>query len=151
MRKAGRNHYTMKDVERMIQAAKNTIGIPDPDDVYALRIRTNARRLRNEMHELKEIEREIETGPSGNPDVKHLTEMKGIGSVNSATIVSEIGDIKHFDSELKLQSYGGKCPDMTGSGGKSYSRGITRVRNSYLNNACSLIELGFSKKPNNNI
>ena len=28
MRKAGRNHYTMKDVEKVIQAAKTTIGIP---------------------------------------------------------------------------------------------------------------------------
>ena len=61
--------------------------------------------------------------------------MKGMGPVNSATVVSEIGDIKQFDSALKLQSYGGKCPDMTGSGGKSYPKGITKVRNAYLSNA----------------
>ena len=44
-------------------------------------------------------------------------------------------DISPFDSALKLQSYGGKCPDMTGSGDKSYPKGITKVRNSYLSNA----------------
>ena len=83
---------------------------------------------------MKSVEKEIETRSSGNADVKHLTEMKGLGPVNSATIVSEIGDIGQFDSALKLESYGGKCPDMTGSGGKSHPRGITRVR-SYLSNA----------------
>ena len=72
---------------------------------------------------MKSVEKEIETRSSGNADVKHLTEMKGMGPVNSATIVLEIGDIGQFDSALKLESYGGKCPDMTGSGGKSHPRG----------------------------
>ena len=43
--------------------------------------------------------------------------MKGMGPVNSATIVSEIDNIDQFDFALKLESYGGKCPDVTGSGG----------------------------------
>lgn len=49
--------------------------------------------------------------------------------------MSEIWGIKHFDSALTLKSYGSKCPDMTGSGGKSHSSGITRVRNDHLSNA----------------
>ena len=135
MRKAGRNHHTLEDVEKLIQAASNTIGIPDPEGVYAFRMRTNARRLRNEMSELKSAEAEIETGSSDNSDVKRLTEMRGMGPLNSAIIVSEIGSIEQFDSALKLQSYGGKCPEMTGSGGKAHPKGITRVRNNYLSNA----------------
>ncbi len=43
-------------------------------------------------------------------------------NINSAAIVSEIGRIEEFHSALKLQSYGGKCPDMTGSGGKVFPR-----------------------------
>ena len=87
------------------------------------------------MSELKMIEKEIESRSSESEDIKHLTGMKGMGPVNSATIVSEIGNIDQFDSALKFQSYGGKCPDMTGSEGKSYPKGITSVRNSYLSNA----------------
>ena len=135
MRKAGRNHYSGEDASKIIDAAKNSIGIPDTDGVYRYRISTNARRLKNEISELKRIEKEIESRSSGSEDIKHLTDMKGMGPVNSATIVSEIGNIDQFDSALKLESYGGKCPDMTGSGGKSYPKGITKVRNSYLSNA----------------
>ena len=135
MRKAGRNHRTPEDVEKLIRAAVTTIGIPDPDGVFAVRIQTNARRLRNELSELKRVEREMETRSSDNSDVRHLTEIKGIGPVNAAIIVSEIGSIKQFDSAVKLQSYGGKCPDITGSGGKTHPAGITRVRNKYLSNA----------------
>ena len=126
MRKSGRNHHTLDDAMKLIDATKNTIGIPDGDGVYSFRIRMNAGRLREEISHLKAVEKEIETRSSGNEDIDHLTDMKGIGTVNASAMVSEIGSIDQFDSALKLQSYGGKCPDMTGSGGKSYARGITR-------------------------
>ncbi len=87
------------------------------------------------MVALKNVEREIEKMCEGNSDVEHLIEMKGIGRMNAATIVSEIGDITQFHSVLKLQSYGGKCPDMTGSGGKSYAKKLTKIRNEHLSNA----------------
>ncbi len=67
--------------------------------------------------------------------MNNLTEMRDIGCVNVTGIISEIEDIKQFASATKLQSYGGKFPDMTGSGGKSYPVGITRTRNRYLSNA----------------
>ena len=46
-----------------------------------------------------------------------------------------VGDTSQFDSALKVQSYGGKCPDMSGSGGRSRSTGIIKIRNSHLSNA----------------
>lgn len=61
--------------------------------------------------------------------------MKGIGPMNAAAIVSEISGIRQFDSALRPHSYGGKCPDMTGSSGKSHQTGITKVRNEHLSNA----------------
>ena len=135
MRRSGRNHHTLDDAMKLVDAARHTIGIPDTDGVYAFRIRMNAGRLKEETSHLREVEREIEARSSGNKDIDHLAEMKGIGITGAATIVSEIGKIEQFDSALKLQSYGGKCPDMTGSGGKSHPRGITRVRNEHLSNA----------------
>lgn len=57
----------------------------------------NVRRLINETSELKRIEREIEAGSSWNEDIKHPTGVKDMGLVNSATIVSEIDDLKQFD------------------------------------------------------
>ena len=61
--------------------------------------------------------------------------MRGMSVVAAARIVSEIGSIDQFDSALKLQSCAGSCPDMTKSGGKSHSKGLTKVRNEYLSNA----------------
>ena len=46
----------------------------------------------------------------------------------------EIGNIGQFGSALKLQSYGDKCPDMAGSGGKNHAVGIARVRSEHLGN-----------------
>jgi transposase len=135
MHRAGRNHYSLEDASRIVDAAKNTIGIPNPEGVYRYRISTNARRLKNEISEMKGIENEIKSRSSGNEGIKHLTDLKDMGPMNSAIIVSEIGNIDQFDSALKLESYGWKCPDMTGSGGRSYPKGITRVRNAYLINA----------------
>ena len=102
IRKVGRNHYSGEDASKIIDAAKNSIGIPDTDGVYRYRISTNARRLKNEISELKRIEKEIESRSSGSEDIIHLTDMKGMGAVNWAIIVSEIGNIDHFDSALKL-------------------------------------------------
>ena len=72
--------------------------------------------------------------------------MKGIGKMNAAAIVSEMGDITQFHSVLKLQSYGGKCPDMAGSGGKSYAKRIDedQERASFQ---CNSPECSFSGEP----
>ena len=85
------------------------------DQRVIVELRGEIIRLKNEMPELKMIEKEIESRSSESEDIKHLTGMKGMEPVNSATIVPEIGNIDQFDSALKLQPYGVKCPDMAGS------------------------------------
>ena len=135
VKKEGRNHYSAVDAEKIMEVARNSIGVPDKQGVFTFRIRTNIERLRNDKALLKNVEKEIERMSDGNSDVKRLMDMKGIGKMNAATIVSEIGDITQFPSVLKLQSYGGKCPDMTGSGGKSYAKKLTKIRNEHLSNA----------------
>ena len=135
MKKGRRNHYSAVDAEKIMEVARNSIGVPDKQGVFTFRIRTNIERLRNEKALLKNVEKEIERMSDRNSDVKRLTDMRGIGKMNAAIIVSEIGDITQFPSALKLQSYGGKCPDMTGSGGKSYAKKLTKIRNERLSNA----------------
>lgn len=135
MQKTSRNHYGKGETEKLINLAKETIGIPDKDGIYAFRIRQNVARLISEKKQLKEIEEKIHKLAGNDENVKRIDDMKGIGPINAAGIVSEIGDIKQFDSALKLQSYGGKAPRMTGSGGKDHATGISRISNSYLSNS----------------
>ena len=104
-------------------------------DNDAFRIRQNVARLTSEKKQLKEIEEKIIDMAKNDENVKRLDDMKGIGPVNATAIVSEIGDIKQFDSALKLQSYGGKAPIMSGSGGKNQATRISRISNSYLSNS----------------
>ena len=135
MQKTSRNHYRKDDAQKLVELAKESIGIPDTDCIYAFRIRQNVARLTSEKKQLKEIEEKIIDMAKNDENVKRLDDMKGIGPVNATAIVSEIGDIKQFDSALKLQSYGGKAPIMSGSGGKNQATRISRISNSYLSNS----------------
>lgn len=135
MKKSSRGHYSEDDAKDLMEIAGNSVGIPDPGNVYAFRIRQNVARLISEKKHKKEIEDRIIKLTEDDENVKNIDDMKGIGPVNAASIVSEIGDIEQFDSALKLQSYGGKVPSMSGSGGKDHATGISTVRNAYLSNS----------------
>ncbi len=147
IKKASRGHYNMEDINKLMEISENSIGIPDEDDAYKFKIRMNISRLKNEMNNLKNIENEIISRSCNNKDVNNLTNLRGLGIINSAIIVSEIGNIEQFKSALKLESYAGKCPDIEGSGGKTHSKGITHVRNKFLSNAVyeSAISLVMNK------
>ncbi|EQD67074.1 transposase [mine drainage metagenome] len=135
MQRSSRNHYRKDDAEKLVSLARDSVGIHDTDGVYAFRIRQNVAMLISEKKHLKEIEEKILKLAENDEDVKNIDDMKGIGPINAAAIVSEIGDIGQFDSALKLQSYGGKAPKMSGSGGKAHATGVSRIRNSYLANS----------------
>ena len=135
MKRASKNHYKRKDAQKLMDLANGSIGVPDADGIYTFRINQNVARLISEKKQLKEIEGKVRELTETDENVKRIDDMKGIGPVNAAAIVSEIGDIGQFDSALKLQSYGGKAPKMSGSGGKDHATGISRIRNSYLSNS----------------
>ena len=109
VKKASKGHYRIEDINRLMETAENRIGIPDKDDAYKFEIRMNTSRLKDELNNLKNIENEIISRSSNNDDIGNLSNLKSIGIVNSAIIVSKIGNIEQFKSPLKLQSYAGKC------------------------------------------
>ena len=92
-------------------------------------------RTKEEKAALKQVQKEIESRSTGNSDIENISDIKGIGTFSAACIVSEVGDISQFSSARKLQSYGGKSPDITGSAGKNYATGVTKIRNPHLSNA----------------
>ncbi|MFG1519423.1 MAG: hypothetical protein AAE977_02945 [Thermoplasmataceae archaeon] len=77
--------------------AKNTIGIPDTSHYHEFRIMENVKRIRVEMGIIHEIGKKIMDAASDNTDVKNIDDMKGIGTVHAAAIVSEIGETDQFD------------------------------------------------------
>lgn len=149
LKSASRGHFDREDADNIIKLAINSIGIPDPDGVYVYRIKVNVARLREEEKTLCNVKKEIEQRSSGNTDVEHITAINGIGTQSAATIVSEIGDIGQFTSAVKLQSYGGKSPNMSGSGGKTRATGVSKIRNQHLSNAVyeSAVSLVMHRSP----
>lgn len=115
--------------------AKSSIGIDDSDGIYAYRIRMNVKRLKEEKGNLNEIENYIVERSENSNDIKNIAGIKGIGVIASTVIIFEIGDIKRFDSKETLQTYGGKAPNIKGSGGKIHAVGVTKIRNPYLSSA----------------
>ena len=96
MEKTSRNHYSAEDVKKLVSLAKETIGIPDRDGIYAFRIRQIVARLISKKKQICEIEDEIMKLTKGDENMKRIVsidEMKGIGPVNAPAMVSEIGDI----------------------------------------------------------
>jgi transposase len=145
----GKGHYTREDAVKLKEAAKDTIGIPDPDGIYAYRIIMNAERLESEKDRMKRIESEIARRFSKNSDIERIAEIKGVSRLAASAIVSEIGNIGQFSSPEKLQAYGGKAPDISGSGGSTHATGVTRTRNPHLSSAIyeSAVSLVANRSP----
>ena len=81
---------------------------------------------------LGEIRNEIHAAAKEDEDAKLLETIPGIGYFSALLILKEIGTVERFPSAKKLVSYSGLAPGISSSGGKTYSRGITKEGNKYL-------------------
>ena len=66
------------------------------------------------------------------PQGELLKQIPGIGTLASAMIIAEIGDIHRFPSPKKLVGYAGIAPGLYESGKTSHSRGITHQGSKFL-------------------
>lgn len=117
---------------RLKAAAADSIGISDSEHVFEFRMRMNVRRLRDEKERRNELRAEIERRIEGNATVQFIDGITGVSTVAAASIVSEIGDIKQFDTPDRLQSYGGGYPNVRESAGKKGMAVQCRAVNHYL-------------------
>lgn len=82
--------------------------------------------------ELRPIRNEIQASAKEDEEARLLESLPGFGYFSSLLFLKEIGTIERFASPKKLVSYSGLAPGISSSGGKSYSRGITKQGNKYL-------------------
>ena len=104
----GKGIYYIGDAVKFKIVAENSIGITDPEKVYAYMIKMNASILKEEIDGIKDVEREIRERMSENTDVKNISDIHRIAMTSAAVMVAEIGNIGQFSSAVKLQP-------MTGS------------------------------------
>ena len=74
--KASRNHYDREEAEYLIRAARESIGFPDTDGIFAYRIRMNVARLREEKENLKAIRKEVAMRSSNNEDIDCISAIR---------------------------------------------------------------------------
>jgi len=111
---ASRGRIKQAKAEEIKEAAVNSFGIILASDSIGLLIRQYIEQIRFVERQIKEIDREI--ARLFQPFGTYLTTITGIGPVLAAAILSEIGDIKRFDSSAKLAAFAGIDPRVRQSG-----------------------------------
>ena len=111
---SSRGRFGIDKANQIKHAASTSFGIMFASDSFSLLIRQYIEQIRFVEKQISDIEDEIARLLS-NFDNK-LTSITGIGPVLAAVILSEIGDVRKFDSASKLAAFAGIDPAVKQSG-----------------------------------
>ena len=136
VRRESRGHFSDEFVSDLMRISAESVGIPDEDGIFSLKIRMAIDRIRGIKRDINKIEMDIKKRVADNEDVKRLDDIPGIDTIQAASIMAEIGNIDQFESAERLQSYGGTTPSDYGSA-DSYISKHSKVSNRYLATAVS--------------
>ena len=103
--------------------------------------------IRSLNRSIARLERAIEEASQKLPGYRHLTSIKGMGSLGAGILLSGIGDVKDFDQAGKLAAYFGIVPRVQDSNETEHRGRITK-RGSKLGRTalvqCALIAKRYS-------
>ncbi|BDP45465.1 IS110 family transposase [Enterococcus faecium] len=129
-----RNRIKAEKADQLKQAASNSFGVKFAQEAFTFQLRSMIEQLKFIESQIKETEREI----------KHIMDtlnsviltIPGIGPINGATILGEIGDIQKFSNPKKLVAYAGIDASVTQSGQYEATHNVMSKRGSpYLRKA----------------
>ena len=109
-----RKNYASKKIDELSKKASSSFGINFCLDSFSLQIKMLIEQISFIQNQVSDVENEIELllEKLNSP----ITTIPGIGSVNAATILGEIGDIKRFSNPSKLVAYAGLDASVSQSG-----------------------------------
>lgn len=111
---ASHGRHGFEKAQEVQDAARNSFGILLASDSIALLIRQYIEQIRFVEKQVDAIDAEIARLLAAFDN--QLTTITGIGPTLAAIILSEIGDIKRFDSSAKLAAFAGIDPSVKQSG-----------------------------------
>lgn len=129
-----RKKFASKKLEELSKKASTSFGINFCMDSFRLQIKMLIEQISFIQNQVLDVEKEIEIllEKLNSP----ITTIPGIGSVNGATILGEIGDIKRFSNPSKLVAYVGLDASISQSGEfESTSNHMTKRGSPYLRRA----------------
>lgn len=109
-----RKNYASKKINELSKKASSSFGINFCLDSFSLQIKMLIEQISFIQNQVSDVENEIEVllEKLNSP----ITTIPGIGSVNAATILGEIGDIRRFSNPSKLVAYAGLDASVSQSG-----------------------------------
>lgn len=109
-----KKNYASKKIDELSKKASSSFGINFCLDSFSLQIKMLIEQISFIQNQVSDVENEIELllEKLNSP----ITTIPGIGSVNAATILGEIGDIKRFSNPSKLVAYAGLDASISQSG-----------------------------------
>lgn len=109
-----RKNYASKKIDELSKKASSSFGINLCLDSFSLQIKMLIEQISFIQNQVLDVENEIEVllEKLNSP----ITTIPGIGSINAATILGEIGDIKRFSNPSKLVAYAGLDASVSQSG-----------------------------------
>ena len=81
---------------------------------------------------IAESDRIVRTLATGDPRVRWVRTIPGLGRFFAVLVVHEIGDIRRFPTPEKLSAYAGLVPSVHASGGKIFHGRLTKQGNKWL-------------------
>ena len=110
--KASRGRFGKQDAESLKSLAKSSVGVKNT--YISIQITHTIAQIELIESQLNELETVIETAMDELDSV--IMTVPGIGKLNGAMILGEIGDIKRFSDSSKLLAYAGLDPVINQSG-----------------------------------
>lgn len=129
-----RKNFASKKIDELSKKASSSFGINFCLDSFSLQIKMLIEQISFIQNQVSDVENEIEIllEKLNSP----ITTIPGIGSVNAATILGEIGDINRFSNPSKLVAYAGIDSSVSQSGEyESASNHISKRGSPYLRRA----------------
>lgn len=125
---ASRSRLGMEKAESLKQAASHSFGIKFAQDAFTFQLRSMIEQLKFLETQIKETEMEIKKIMHTLHSV--IETVPGIGPINGASILGEIGDIHKFSNPAKLVAYAGLDASVTQSGEYEATHNVMSKRGS---------------------
>ena len=109
-----KKNYASKKIDELSKKASSSFGINFCLDSFSLQIKMLIEQISFIQNQVSDVENKIEVLLEKLNSL--ITTIPGIGSVNAATILGEIGDIKRFSNPSKLVAYAGLDASISQSG-----------------------------------
>lgn len=140
LKKTSKGHYTKNHAVALKELASQSVGIKD--NTLSLQILQSIEQIEMYTQQISKVEASISEIMDNMDSV--IKTIPGIGNLNGAMIIGEIGDISRFEKPCRLLAYAGLDPSVYQSGKftaartKMSKRGSTLLRYALINAAWQL-------------